>query len=892
MKSLYLIDASGYIYRSYFAIRQMTNQRGESTNALFGFIRSLLKLIKDFSPTHLVSVFDGPNNSANRIALYAEYKAHRQKTPPDLIYQIEWAKEFCQFAGIPLLTISGVEADDTIGSIARWSAKNDVDTYLCSSDKDLYQLVNEKIKMLNTFKENLIIDREGVEKQFNVSPEKMIDFLAITGDASDNVPGLTGFGPKTAADLLNRYGSLDYILDHPKSVSGAKKQEILVHERERALMSRQLVTVHTTIPIPEDDHFYLIKPINHSELKEFFSSMNFLSLIKELDSSPSAVEGIGEREIPPVTDCELINQEEQLRSLIQELSKQREICIDILATEGNPIQANLIGVGLGYEASKAWYIPLNGQIELETVIKHLKPFLDNPDSCFYGHHLKSTLHVLENYGLSVRNISFDTILASYLLNSHRRQHSLEYLSLETFDKVKPLIQSLIGKGKNQIEIKDVSLDQITQFSGNHIADIIRLKNHLQTQLAERGLVALFEELELPLMRVLSKMERNGIFIDIPVLQTLSELFGKKIRSLEQVIYEMAGETFNLNSPKQLGVILFEKLGLKAPRKTATGYSTDADVLETLARQFPIAKIISEYRAIEKLRSTYIDALPKQVNPKTERIHCTFNQSGTATGRLACQDPNLQNIPVRTENGKLIREAFKPQNPGWSYIAADYSQIELRLLAHLSGDETLIKAFTSGEDIHSYTASLMFNIPIYEVTSEQRYQAKAVNFGIIYGQQAYGLAQELSIDTKIANQFIRRYFERYPKVRHYLDACIQSAKETGKAVTMFGRERLLPEIKNTNAFVRAAAERLALNTPLQGTQADLIKKAMLLIDQKLKIENKKAKMVLQIHDELIFEAPDEEVESIANIVQTTMEGVSQLKVPLVVEIHIGKNWKEC
>ncbi|MBA3721606.1 MAG: DNA polymerase I [Parachlamydiaceae bacterium] len=891
MDKIYILDASGFLYRSYYAIRSMTNAKGESTNALFGFIRSVLKIFKDFDPTHIVSVFDGPNNAIARTKIYADYKAHRKGMPPDLIYQIQWAQEFCHLMGIPLLIPPNVEADDTIGTVAQWGASLGAHAYLCTSDKDMCQLVTDQIHILNTHKDNLILTPKEVEEQFGVRPDQMIDFLAITGDASDNVPGLPGFGPKTAVELLKTFGNLDYLLAHPRAVPGKKKQDTIVQYGEQALLSRKLVTIDTNVPVPLEIEFYRRVTPSFLHLKDFYAGMNFNSLIREMEPQLSELPAIVHaREVEEVHYI-LVDDEKALDDLIDYLSMQKEVCIDTETTSVLAIQAELVGIGLGVEQKKAWYIPTNGKLGIKKVLEKLKPLLENPNIQFFGHNLKYDYHVLLNYGIKF-TLGFDTILASYLLNSHNRQHSLDYLTLEIFDKVKIPIQELIGKGKNQISMADVPLEKICEYCCEDVDYTIRLKEVLSHRLQERGLVPIMNEIESPLLPILAQMERHGIFVDVDKLNVLSKEIVYEIHKLEKNIYDMAGEEFNLNSPKQLSHILFHKLEIRPPKKTATGHSTNADVLESLSADYPIANKLLEYRTLEKLRSTYIDTLPEQVNPKTRRIHCNFNQVVAATGRLSCQDPNLQNIPVRTPLGRNIREAFRPQHEGWSFLAADYSQIELRLLAHLSEDTALMDAFKSNEDIHAYTASLIFGVPLNEVTPEQRHQAKAVNFGIIYGQQAFGLAQELGIDNKIAAIFIQMYFERYKKVKEFLEFCKTSAKESGRAVTLLGRERLIPEINSKNGMLRMAAERLAVNTPIQGTQADLIKMAMIRIDKRLREEQKRGFMILQIHDELIFEVPNEELESVSKLVKETMEGVVKLKVPLIVDIHIGKNWKEC
>lgn len=878
-QKLFLIDASGLIYRSYFAIRNMTNDQGESTNALFGFVRSTLKLIEELKPDLLVSVFDGPKNAAKRLEIYPQYKAHRQAMPPDLLYQIEWAKEFCALYGISTLSVPGVEADDTIGSIAVWAAEKGQDVIICSTDKDLCQLVNDKIVLLDIYKENLIINREKVIEKFGVPPEKVVDFLSLTGDSSDNVPGVPGIGPKSAADLLNQFGSLDALLSKIEEIPGKKKQELFSKHSEDALLSRRLVTLDLSVEYPKEESFFHIKPADIEPLKAFYQKMRFNSLLKEV--GPSAPKSTP-------THYHLVDDPQELQQLIELLDQHKELCIDTETTAIDPMRAELVGIGLGVKEDEAWYIPLNGHLGKEAVIQALKPLLASSKHSFYGHNIKYDLHVLNRHGLPIKNVGFDTIIASYLLNTHSRRHSLDELSLENFSFVKTPTTELIGKGRDQITMKEVPIQQVSNYCCEDIDYTCRLKTLFEKQIAERGFTALFHDLEMPLLLILEKMEEKGIFLDAPVLETFGKELKVSLEKLSHDIYALAGETFNLNSPKQIGDILFTKLGIPAPK----GQSTNAEVLETLKWEHPIAGKIQEYRQLEKLRSTYVETLPEQINPETGRIHCTFNQSATTTGRLSSQDPNLQNIPVRSDVGLRIREAFRPEKKGWVYLSADYSQIELRLLAHMSGDPALIQAFIDGEDIHQHTASVVFHVPMDQVTKEMRSRAKAVNFGIIYGQGAYGLSQAIGISQKEAALFIDTYFKKYPSVKAFLEGCKDRARVTGKAVTLTGRERILPEINSKNVQIRNAAERLAVNTPFQGTAADLIKMAMLKIDSELAKSHLKGYMILQIHDELIFELPEEEVESMTRLVQESMEKVIPLKVPLTVHLSVGKNWKEC
>lgn len=893
MKTLYIVDASGYLYRSYFAIRNITNSKGESTNALFGFLRSVMKLRKDFNPDHLVCIFDGPHSGKTRETIYSDYKAHRAETPKDLGYQIDWARKACELMGIPYLVVPEVEADDTMGSVAVWAAEHGITVYLCTSDKDLYQFVNDKILILNTFKENQILGPKEVEDNFGVPPEKMIDLLAMMGDTSDNVPGLPGIGPKTAAALLKEHGTLDYILDHPEVVSG-KKRETIEQFADQARLSRKLVTIDTEVDFPKKFDFFAIKPFELDPLKKFYAEMNFNTLIRELDQQQPIAEGIKHAkhvhdEVP--SSYTLVDDEQALSEFLKQIISHKEIAVSTLGTQLKPFKSDLVGISLSVAPRQAWYIPTNGHLGLQKVLKALKGIFENPQIQFFGHNIKYDIHLLGHHGITIANVAFDSMLASYLLNSHSRQHTLDHLMLDLMGKVRKLRTDILGKGKSAILIENLPPKHIYEYCCEAADYTYQLKVFLEPQLKERKLYPLLMDLELPLIGVLAKMERHGIYLDIPYLDKMSKEILHLISHLEHDIYKLAGEKFNINSPKQLSEILFTKMGIKAPKKTATGLSTNADVLESLAAKYPIASKLMEYRTLEKLRSTYIDTLPMEVDTKTHRIHCTFNQSVAATGRLSCQDPNLQNIPIRSEIGRKIRGAFRPAKSDWSYLAADYSQIELRLLAHLSEDPHLIKAFKNGEDIHASTAAHIFGIPLDQVTKEMRYSAKAVNFGVIYGQQAFGLSQELGIEVKQAAEFIQAYFHQYKRVKEFVEETKELARKTGRAVTYTGRERLIPEIHSKNGILRSAAERLAINTPLQGTAADLIKMAMLEIDQKLK-KKYHGYMILQIHDELIFEVPDEEISEMKALVRETMEGVMKLKIPLVVDVIVGKNWSEC
>jgi len=891
MEKLYILDAVNFLFRSYYAIGPMTNDRGESTSALYGFIRSIQKIQKEFNPSHMAVVFDGPDNKKSRQAVYAEYKMNRKGAPEDLFPQFEWAYEFCEKAGLPVICIPNVEADDTIASITKWAEKKGSEVYICSSDKDLFQLVSKKVFVLQPNKDNLLVDENKVEEIYGVTPSQMLDFLAIMGDASDNIPGLEGFGPKTAATLLQKFKTLDYILEHPLEVPGKKKQETLQTQKDRALMSRELATLDTTIEFQKTNEFFRVKDPNISLLADLYRDMKFSTLLKDLGEVEKAKPKIIEEE-PVDLSYVLVNDTGSFNEMMLALSGAKEISVDTETTSLHPLLAKLVGVGFATQPGKAWYVPFNGNLPHQFLLKELKSLLENKNTRFIGHNLKYDFHVFKNYGIEIKNIGFDTILASYLLAPHQRRHGLDQLALEKFGKHKIAFKSLIGEGKNKKELQEVSLEKVKEYCCEDVDYTFRLKTVFEKELKNTALEKILHKIEIPLLPILAEMERNGIYLCTQKLTEMTRSLVEQIHLLEREIYNEVGEEFNLNSPKQLSEILYNRLGLTPPSRKKTEYSTSAKVLELLSEESSVASKVLQYRGLEKLRSTYVEALPKQVNPNTNRVHCTFNQSVTATGRLSCQDPNLQNIPVRTKEGRKIRAGFKPQHSNWSYLSADYSQIELRLLAHLSNDPQLIKAFHENQDIHTYTASLVFNVPVDKVTKDMRYQAKAVNFGILYGQGPFGLSQELGIPMREASNFIKTYFARYPKVLEFIDICKQKVKETNESETLTGRTRPIPEITSKNPTIRSMAERLAVNTPLQGSAADLIKLAMIEVQKEIHARKLQGFMVLQIHDELIFEVPDMELMLFESFVKEKMENVFSLKVPLVVDIEIGKNWAEC
>jgi len=884
MQKLYVIDAVNFLFRSYYAIGPMTGPNGESTGALYGFIRTLYKLMRDFSPDHLVAIFDGPDNKQHRTKIYQEYKSHRKGMPEDLFPQLELAIEFCDIAGIPHLEIPGFEADDVMGSIAVWAAKKDTRVYLCTSDKDMCQLVDEKIHVLNIHKDNLDVDAAKVKEIHGVRPDQVVDLLALMGDASDNIPGIEGFGPKTASSLLCEFETLDNLLEHPDKVKGEKKQQALKEGKQIALMSRELAKLYLHIDFPKEEMFFHLRIPDREQVKSFFHKHQFLSLLKEL----------GEPTTPTKESYSylIIDEESALRSLVQFLSHEKILVIDTETTSLHPLQARIVGFGLTRQEGEAWYIPCNGTLGKTKVLELLSPLLQSKSIGWVGHNIKYDLHALANEGFSLSHIAFDTMIASYVLAPQTARHNLDDLSLAKFGKQKIAIESLIGKGQKQITMDKVPIEQVGAYCCEDADFTFRLFSLFSSTLKEENLESIMYTIEVPLIPVLFGMERQGICIDVHRLKALSADFRRQLDLLQEEIFSIAGESFNLNSPKQLSVILFEKMGITPPKKTMTGFSTNADVLESLKEKSPIIEKILQYRMLEKLRSTYTDALIEQIVPHDHHIHCTFNQSVAATGRLSCQDPNLQNIPIRSIEGKAIRAAFIPSKSNFLMLSADYSQIELRLVAHLSEDPTLVKAFKQGEDVHAYTASLVFDVPLEKVTPAMRYKAKAVNFGILYGQGPFGLSQQLGITQKEASHLIEIYFSRYPYVKKFIENCKEQARETGFAISMFGRKRPIPDIHSKNHMIRAAAERLAVNTPLQATNADLIKLAMIDLDTKLKTHPELGSILLQIHDELVLEGPKEGIETLGNLAKNSMEGVFSLKVPLVVDISIGKNWAEC
>ncbi len=877
---LFLIDGVSYAYRSYYAIQRLASSKGTPTNAVFGFVRTLKKLIEDFHPEYIVAAFD-PKGPTFRHEKFTDYKIQRKPMPEDLMIQLPLIKKLLDAFEIPVIEVEGYEADDVMGTLAVQGARRNLDVYLVTGDKDMFQLVDEHIKVLHTHKDNKIYDEQGVKERYGIKPKQIIDLLALSGDTSDNVPGVPGIGEKTAMELIQNYGSAEEVLKNVEKIPGKKRQENLKNNVELAMKSKELVVIDTKVPIQLDLKSSKFDGPDKEKLLELYKELEFSKLREELLEKTEEVE----------TDYRLINSSDELPKLVQKLNKVKNLSIDVEATTTDPISAEMVGISLSFVPKQAYYIPLNGNIEKNEIIKALKPLLENPRINLIGQNIKYDMLVLSQHGIDLNNIAFDTMVAAYLLNPEKMRYKLDNLSIEYLNYKMISINELIGTGSKQISMKDVPIETVCRYSCEDADITLQLKNIFEKELKSKKLDQLFAEIEMPLIKVLADMELNGVSVDTKFLGQMSKEFQAQMDEISAEIYELAGEKFNLNSPKQLSVILFEKLKLPVQKRTKTGTSTDVEVLEKLARLHPLPKKLLDYRQWQKLKSTYIDALPGLINTVTKRIHTSFNQTITSTGRLSSSNPNLQIIPVRTEEGKRIRRAFIPAKKDWLLLSADYSQIELRIFAHLAEEPAMIEAFKRDEDIHAFTASLIFNCPLKDVTEEMRHRAKAVNFGIIYGQQAFGLSNYLNIPVSEAQAFIDEYYARYKKVKEYMDKRVEEAERLGYASTICNRRRYIPELQSKSNQTWQLGKRLAINTPIQGSAADLIKIAMINIYRKMKKQKLKSKMIIQIHDELIFEIPKNEQKTMQQFVKKEMESVMKLKVPLKVDIKVGKNWEE-
>ncbi len=883
MPTLYLIDGNSYIYRAFYAIRGLSTSTGVPTNAIYGFTNMILKILREKRPDYFVVVFDAPGPT-KRHETYEEYKAHRPGMPDELSSQIPFIKEIINAFRIQTIEKAGYEADDILGTLAKEAETEGIDVYIVTSDKDLFQVVSPRIRLYDSMKDKITEEKDVIER-FGVKPSRFPEIIALTGDTSDNIPGAPGIGEKTAVKLLKEFGSLEALLENYTRIKNAKVKESVSENMENIKLSKTLATIHIDLPLDISiDELKQGEP-EWKKLLDCFRKFEFSSLIKLIPDQESQLEEKDEY----VT----ILDKERLEDVLASIGD--EITIDTETTSQSPMNAELVGISLATKTDKAYYIPVAHsylgvpeQLPKNYVIEKIRKIFENPGIKKTGHNIKYDLIILKNEKMNLQGIDHDTMVASYLLNPNKTNHNLTDAAMDYLGIKKLSFQEVMGKGKK--DFSEVTIDQATQYAGEDAAVTLKLKRCLEPEIKKQELDRLFHEIEVPLIEVLADMEMAGVKIDQPLMESFSEKITEELSGIEQRIYVLAGEEFNINSPKQLQEILFEKLGLKPFKKTKTGYSTNISVLEQLALEHELPKEIIEYRALSKLQNTYIVALPKIVNPVTGRLHTSFNQTVTATGRLSSSDPNLQNIPVRGEWGKKIREAFITEK-GNLLMSSDYSQIELRVLAHLSQDKHLIETFKQDGDVHSGTACELFEVPAEEVTAEMRRTAKTVNFGIVYGISPYGLGQQLGIPPEEARHYIDMYFSRHQGVKDYIDILIKEAVETGYVSTLYKRKRAIPELKSTNKNTRQLGERLAINSPIQGSAADIIKVSMLNIWNRLKKEGKRTKMLLQVHDELLFEVPEEEKDTVKDLVKEEMENAVTLRVPLKVVIGSGKNWAE-
>ena len=886
-KTIYLIDGTAYIHRAYHAIRGLTNSKGLPTNAVFGFTRMLIKLMEDRNPEYVGMFFDA-RGPTFRHEIYADYKANRPPMPEDMAVQIPYIKKITTAFNLPIIEMQGYEADDLIGTLARMAEKMGFTVIMITGDKDFMQLVTEKSSIWDPMKESAT-DLQTIREKFGIEPRQMIDVQGLSGDTADNVPGVPGIGQKTAITLIKTYNSMQELYAKLDMITKKKQRENLESYKEQAFLSRRLVTINTEVPLSFDPaNFNVIAP-DREALGELYKDLEFHQLQQRI---PDQADLSGK-------DYQAVMDQGQLSKLISQLEKSDQFALDTETTSTNPMLADLVGFSFAVRPNQAYYIPCRhnylgapDQLKLQDVLEKLRPVLENPQIKKIGQNIKYDWIVLKRSGINLGGVVFDTMLASYLLNPSKRAHNLDQIALDFLGHKTITYEQVAGKGKNALPFSQVPLDNAVTYACEDADITLMVHNVLLPKLKQLGLDELMASVEMPLVPVLMRMEMQGAGINVDRLHELSQSFEQQLDALESSIYGLAGETFNIKSSQQLGRILFEKLQLPVQKKTKkkTGYSTDVNVLTVLAGQHELPALILQHRTLAKLKSTYTDALMDLVNPQTGRIHTSYNQTVAATGRLSSSDPNLQNIPIRTQEGRQIRGAFIPRQ-GWHLVAADYSQIELRILAHCSQDEILIQAFQDDEDIHARTACEVFQVSPAELSGELRRQAKAINFGIIYGMSAFGLSRQLEISQKMAKTYIAHYFARYPGVKQFMDQTIADARVTQRTSTLLGRIRLLPDINSSNHIIRQAAERTAINTPIQGSAADLIKVAMIRVDAALRKISLQSAMLLTVHDELVFEVPPDELQVVTRLVKDIMEGVWQLKVPLKVNVVEGQNWEE-
>ena len=911
---LVLVDGSSYLYRAYYAPPHLTNSKGEATGAVYGVVNMLRSLLNQYSPSHIAVVFDAKGKTF-RNDMYSEYKAQRPPMPDDLRTQIEPLHRIIKALGLPLICVPGVEADDVIGTIARRASAEGRAVLISTGDKDMAQLVDENITLINTMTDT-IMGPEEVTTKFGVGPELIIDLLALMGDKADNIPGLPGVGEKTAQAMLIGSGGVANILAEPDKVAelgfrGAKTMPAKIKDNADMLkLSYELATIKVDVELEQDWHELAIQAADKDELIKCYGEMEFKRWLAEvLDNKPAAgsktkAQQSDEDNIVVAANIdaqyEVILTEAALDAWLAKIAAASLVAVDTETTSLNYMEAELVGLSFAVEAGQAAYLPLGHdypdapvQLDKQATLAKLKPILENPAIKKVGQNLKYDMSVLANYGITLQGVSFDTMLESYVFNSVASRHDMDGMALKYLGHKTIGFEDVAGKGAKQLTFNQIPLETAAPYAAEDADITLRLHQHLWPRLEkEPELASVFTDLELPLLSILSTIERQGVLIDSMLLGQQSEELARKIDQLEQKAYEIAGETFNLGSPKQLQVLFFEKLGYPVIKKTPKGApSTAEEVLVELALDYPLPKIILEHRSLSKLKSTYTDKLPLMVNAKTGRVHTSYHQANAATGRLSSSDPNLQNIPIRTEEGRRIRQAFIAP-AGRKILAADYSQIELRIMAHLSQDAGLLSAFAEGKDIHRATAAEVFGVHFDDVTTEQRRRAKAVNFGLIYGMSAFGLARQLDIPRNEAQTYIDTYFARYPGVLRYMEETRASAAELGYVSTLFGRRLYLPEIRDRNAMRRQGAERAAINAPMQGTAADIIKKAMIAVENWIETHgNGEITMIMQVHDELVFEVNADKADSLKAKICELMAGAATIDVPLLAEAGIGDNWDE-
>jgi DNA polymerase-1 len=908
-RKLVLVDGSSYLYRAFNALPPLSNSKGEPTGAVLGVLNMLTKLIKDESPQRVAVVFDAPGRTF-RDDLFDQYKAHRPPMPDDLRSQVQPLLDAVDAMGLPLLRIPGVEADDVIGTLAKQGADAGYEVLISTGDKDMAQLVGPHIELINTMS-NTRLDRTGVKAKFDVFPEQIVDYLALVGDSSDNIPGISGVGPKTAAKWLNQYQTLDALLAHAGDIGG-KVGENLRNELAILDLSRKLATIDTSLQLSLTPEQLGPGAPDVPRLRDLYGRLELRSLLKSLEPAPPTAApanelpgaGAGPAAAPAPAqasahDYRKITSQEELDSWLAKLAAAPLISFDTETDSLDYMQARIVGLSFAVTPGEAAYVPLGHdyagapqQLDREGVLAALKPLLQNPARPKLGHHLKYDTHILANYGIALAGQRYDSMLESYVLDSVATRHDMDstaekYLGIKTIH-----FEDVAGKGAKQITFNQVDVDRATEYSAEDADVTLRLHMALWPQIeALPRLKQLYETIEQPLVAVLYRMERTGVLVDRELLKVQSAQLAARMVELQAQAHAEAGGTFNVDSPKQLQEILFGKLGIPVIRKTPTGQpSTAEDVLEELAASHALPKLILEYRGVAKLKSTYTEKLPEQINPKTGRIHTSYHQAVAATGRLSSTDPNLQNIPIRTPEGRRIRQAFVAP-PGHSLVAADYSQIELRIMAHLSGDEALLRAFAEDRDIHQATAAEVFGTSLAAVSADQRRSAKAINFGLIYGMSAFGLARQLGIGRGEAQKYVDLYFERYPGVKRYMDETRRQARDAGFVETVFGRRLYLPEIQSRNQALRQYAERSAINAPMQGTAADIIKRAMIDVDAWLQSSGSPARLIMQVHDELVLEVADQAIDAVVVQLRDRMAHAADLRVPLKVDVGVGRNWDE-